>query len=626
MEMCGIAGVLNLDGRPAAGAAEVGPLADALAHRGPDDAGLHVDGPVALGHRRLSILDLEGGHQPMLSADGRRAIVYNGEVYNFRELREELEGRGRVFRTRSDTEVVLAAYEEFGTEFAQRLNGMFAIALWDGDAQRLLLVRDRLGVKPLYYSATDRRLAFASEIKALLRLPGVDRAWDRQALFEFFQFLYVPCPRTAYAGIRQLPPGCMLSAERDGIRLSRYWDLTPALAGSPQSAGSDLVELLQDGVARRMIADVPVGCFLSGGIDSGLVVAFMSGATQDPVRSFTVFDPQEPYYDERERARRVAERYGTRHQELVAAGEVAELLDLAGSVFDEPFADSSALPNLLISRECRREVTVVLSGLGGDEIGGGYVRYLGMSANQRLGRAPRSLRTAMTALADLLPEGRGLALDRAKRFARLVGLPESEAYLGMVTAGTRLPGPVTSEALRRSVDASAPLERIASCLGRARELGCDRVNRLLYTDLLTYIPDDLLTLSDRTSMRFGLELREPFLDYRVVQHALAMPGSDKLRGRELKAGLRAIARDWLPPEVVDGPKRGFSVPMAQWLRGPLAQEMSAVVDKTGPETGLLDPVALGSAWREHRAGRANHETILWAALVFSRWAEANRQG
>jgi len=624
--MCGIAGMINVDLEAMAGPGDVSQLSEALAHRGPDDSGIHIDGPVALGHRRLSILDLEGGHQPMLSADGRRAIVYNGEVYNFRELRAELEQRGHAFRTRSDTEVVLAAYEEYGEAFPQRLNGMFAIAIWDRDLARLLLVRDRLGVKPLYYSLGERQLAFASEIKALLRLPGVDRSWDRQALFEFFQFLYVPGPRTAYAGIRQLPPGGMLRADRSGVQISHYWELRPTLAGSPGSAESDLTELLQDSVARRMIADVPVGAFLSGGIDSGLVVAFMSRAAQEPVRSFTVFDPDQPFYDERERARQVAERYGTQHLELVAAGEVGELLDLVVPVFDEPFADSSALPNLLISRECRREVKVVLSGLGGDEIGGGYVRYFGMRANQWAGRAPRALRRGLAALTDLLPEGSGLALDRAKRFARLVGLPESEAYLGMVTAGTRLPAPITSAALHRSIDTAAPLDRIAGFLERGHELGCDHTNRLLFTDLQTYIPDDLLTLSDRTSMRYGLELREPFLDYRVVQHALAMPGSTKIRGRQLKAGLRKVARNWLPPEVVDGPKRGFSVPMAQWLRGPLSQEMSDAVEKTAPETGLLDATALRRAWHQHRSGRANHEEILWATLVFTRWAEANRQG
>ena len=351
----------------------------------------------------------------MYSRDGRTAIVYNGEVYNYRELRRELELRGHAFRTSSDTEVVLALYEEHGTEFVTRLNGMFAIALWDEAHQRLLLARDRFGIKPLYLHETPEHLAFASEIKALFAIPGIDLSWDLQALHDYFHFLYVPNPRTAYRSIRQLPPATILVAEGGRTREERYWELVPA-AG--QNDIEELVELLRESVAMQMVADVPVGCFLSGGIDSGLVAAFMSSVTQEPVRSFTVYDPAVPFYDERERARLVAERYRTDHREIVAATEVRALVDQMLPTFDEPFADSGSLPNLVVCREGRKHVTVALSGLGGDELAGGYVRYLGMQATSTLRRLPRSLGRWAAAIADALPEGRGLAFDRVNAWGR----------------------------------------------------------------------------------------------------------------------------------------------------------------------------------------------------------------
>ena len=622
--MCGIAGYLNLDPQQPVDPTIVERMRDRIAHRGPDGEGLFASGPVGLGHRRLSVIDLEGGRQPMLSADGSKAIVYNGEVYNFRELRSELSRRGRTFRTRSDTEVVLAMYEEHGCDFAARLDGMFAIAIWDEERSRLVLVRDRLGIKPLYVHETHERLAFASEIKALLEVPKIDTSWDRQALHDYFHFLYVPSPRTAYRSIRQLPPGTVLVAENREVREERFWELEPGELSTSSDSLGDLTHLLQESVAARMVADVPVGCFLSGGIDSGMVAAFMSRANPDPVRSFTVFDPEIPFYDERERARLVAERYGTDHRELVAATEVEALSDLVVPTFDEPFADSGALPNLIVCREGRKHVTVALSGLGGDEIGGGYSRYLGMQVNRALGRVPRLISRLLGRAVDLLPEGRGLALDRAKRFARLLGLEEAEAYTRLVSSGLRLRRPVIAEQLRSDVDPSSPLEEIGACLERARALGCDPLNRLLYTDLVTYVPNDLLVLADRTSMRAGLEVRVPFLDHRLVERALAIPGGEKIRGSELKAGLRRLAGSWLPAEVVTGPKRGFSVPMADWLRGPLRDAMTRAVEVTAPETGLLDRDALREAWRAHAGGNENHEEILWATLVFARWAESSR--
>ncbi len=621
--MCGIVGVLERDPGAPADPTLVDRLRDTLTHRGPDGRGSHCDGPVGLGQTRLAVIDVPGGRQPWIDPESGAALVYNGEVYNFRALRDELERAGRRFQSDSDTEVVMAAYLAWGDDFLERLNGMFALALWDARERRLLLARDRLGIKPLFVATSARRLAFASEPKALLALPDLDRAWDEQALHDYFHFRYVPGPRTAFRAIRQLPPGQRLVAEADGqLQQSSWWSLAPEPAASGEAI-EVFAGLLRDAVSLRTVSDVPLGAFLSGGIDSGLVVAFLAAALEEPVKTFTVYDPEVPYYDERDRARQVATRFATDHRELVAATEVEPLLAQLLPTFDQPFADSGALPNLVICREGRKLVTVALSGLGGDELAAGYVRYLGAAWGRVLSGLPAASGRLLRVLADVLPEGRGLAADRAKRFARLAGLPEPALYTRMLGAGTRLDRPYLAPAFARRVDPDGPLDRIESLFAEADGLGLDRVNRLLYTDLSTYIPDDLLTLADRTSMRFGLEVRVPFLDHRLVAHALTIPGREKVRGRRLKLLLRRLAERWLPHEVVHGPKRGFSVPMADWLRGPLAPAVERAVETVGPETGILDRDALRSAWAAHRSGRASHEDLLWAVLVFTRWAEAH---
>lgn len=617
--MCGIAGFVSRDaGRPV-DPRVVEKMRDRLKHRGPDAFGLYANGRVALGHRRLSIIDLEGGVQPMFSSDERKVIVFNGEIYNYRELRGELQNRGHSFRTDSDTEVVLAAYEEYGTDFATHLNGMFAIALWDEARSRLVLVRDRLGIKPLFVGETSEGLAFGSEIKALLELPGVDQSWDLQSIHDYFHFMYVPGPRTIYRGIRQVQPGTMIVVESGSARSHTYWRLEPA-GGAPDA--DDFMQLLAESVGMQMVADVPIGCFLSGGIDSGLIAAFMSARTTDPIRTFTVYDPNVPVYDERERAALVAGRYRTRHLELIGSTDVDEAVRFILESFDEPFADSGSVPNFVVCEQGRKQVKVALSGLGGDELAGGYVRYLGMQLKDRIPFASGRFARWLARAADLIPEGRGLASDRIKRFTRLLGLSESEAYTRAVSGGGLLKRAVLSADLLKAVDRSSPHDRIFARLKEAGDLGCDPVNRLLYTDLLTYVPDDLLTLADRTSMRSSLEVRVPFLDHRLVSRALSIPGSEKIRGSELKAFLRRASKEWLPESVIHGPKRGFSAPMADWLRGPLRSEMQRAIETTAPATGLLDRSGLREAWEAHVGGRANHETILWATLLFARWAES----
>lgn len=618
--MCGITGILSHDRQRPAEAQVVGRMCDRLAHRGPDDRGIFAAGPVALGHRRLSILDLASGHQPMLSPDGRAVIVYNGEIYNYRELRAQLEGRGVRFRTRSDTEVVLAAYREYGEGFAEHLNGMFAIAIWDATTRVLLLVRDRLGIKPLYVFRGRECIAFASELKALRELPGFDSTWDAQAIHDYFQFLYVPEPRTVYRAVRRLEPGTLLVCEPNGEREVRYWDLQP-IAVQGDSFTEPIEKSLKRAVRMQTVSDVPIGAFLSGGIDSGLIVASLYEALGEGVNTFTVYDPEVPFYDERRGARRVAEHYATRHTELGGAIRLESALDDIVECFDEPMGDSGALPNLVVCRESRRVATVALSGLGGDELAGGYLRYQGMLWTQAGRRVPGLLRRILAGAVDWLPEGRGLGTSRLRRLVRLIGLSEAESYSRMVTRGDLASRPLLDPALRREVNPEAPFEIVRGHLERAEELGLDLVNRLLYTDLRTYIPGDLLTVADRASMRVGLEVRVPFLDHELVAQALGVPGREKVGFRETKRLLRRIAQDRLPKGVVRGAKRGFSVPMAEWLRGPLAQEVEGLVEQSGAATEVLQKRKLRQLWEEHRTRRANHEDLLWATLVFGRWAQ-----
>ncbi len=620
--MCGIAGFLERDPAAPADAALAKRMGDALVHRGPDGEGFHVAGPVALAHRRLSIIDLAGGAQPMHARAGEASIVYNGEVYNFRELRAELKAAGMGFETDSDTEVVLAAYLHFGNDFVQHLNGMFACAIWDARQRRLVLARDRFGIKPLYIAETADRWAFASEIKGLLEVPGVDREWNHQALHDYFHMGYTPGEATAYRGIRQLGPGKLAVIEGGALREETYWELAPAPSLGASQDIESFEALLQDAVRMRMVADVPLGAFLSGGVDSGLVVAYMSQASEGPVNSFTVYDPNVPYYDERTPAAEVAARYSTQHRELAAAADVDALIGRIVPTFDEPFADSGAFPNLVVCREGRKLVTVALSGLGGDELSGGYVRYRGMEWLRALGFLPAGFSRPLSFLADRLGEGQGLAGNRIKRLARLVGRDPASAYARMVGIVGRLDTPPLAAAFLRDVDPESAQRRIAQRFDRAKEMGLDRVNQLLYTDLTTYVPDDLLRLADRTSMAESLEVRVPFLDDRLAERALAIPAAQKVNRRELKILLRSLARTQLPASVVDGAKRGFSVPMAEWLRGPLAAVTDRAVREVGPATGVLDRDALVAAWDEHRSGTANHEETLWASLMFSMWAEA----
>jgi asparagine synthase (glutamine-hydrolysing) len=616
--MCGIAGILELGGRAVAPEL-LQKMGAALAHRGPDAAGSYADGAVGLVHTRLSIIDLESGAQPLLSSDGACALVYNGEVYNFRALRAELERLGCAFRTNSDTEVILLGYQVLGAAVVERLEGMFAFALWDGLRQRLLLARDRLGIKPLYLYQDGQRIAFASEVKALLRLPFVDRSWDEQALHDYFAFRYIPAGKSAYRAVRELAPGTLASVERGVLTERRYWTLRPAPLAAADAVAA-LPEVLARAVEAQTVADVEIGAFLSGGIDSGLVVANLArnGRT---VSTCTVYDPDVPFYDERAQARRIAERFGTQHREIPARTDIATVWQKVPAIFDEPFADSMAVPHLVVSHAMRTQAKVALSGLGGDELFGGYPRYLGFALGRRVPVLPQLLRRSLAALVAPIPDrSSGLAVDWLKRFARLIGSRESELYTGLVTSAGQLTRPILTPQFRARVDAAAPLAQIEVQFAAARELGLDAVNTALYTDLSTFLVGDLLRCADRTSMAAGLEVRVPFLHTELVELALAIPGSLKVRRGRLKWLLREVARDILSHEIAAAPKRGFSVPMAEWLRGPLAPFVEEAVEKHAPATGILDRAALRTLWNTHRARRESHEATLWSVLVFSLWA------
>lgn len=643
--MCGIAGFLDLSAATGADLARsrIMGMTDAIAHRGPDGADCWTDpqAGIALGHRRLAIIDLsESGRQPMHSADGRFVISYNGEVYNFAELRHDLEARGRAFSGGSDTEVMLAAITEWGLEDAlNRFVGMFAFALWDKAARTLHLARDRMGVKPLYWTVSGGHVLFASELKALMRHPAWRGELDVDAVTGFLRYSYIPNPATVFAGVRQVEPGSTVTIGPGGeVRAWTWWDARERLlaacaspfAGSDAEAVATLDGLVRRSVAARMIADVPLGAFLSGGIDSSMVVAAMQVQSARPVRTFSIGFEEEAF-DEAPFARAVAEHLGTDHTELYCTGRDA--LDAVSSIpdwFDEPFADPSQLPTFLVARMAREHVTVALSGDGGDELFGGYPRYdYTEGLWNRIRRLPRPLRGGLGAavgampepwldrLASALPRNRrpispGRKIHRAAALLSLEAADEVHRRLAEVwTDADRLTG--VAGGLRLARD-PALASSVPSFLARMR-----------YYDMRTYLADDILTKVDRTSMAVSLEAREPLLDHRLVEFALGLPDHLLRREGRNKWVLRAVLERYVPRKLFERPKMGFSIPTGAWLRGPLRGWGEALLapDRIRSE-GLLDAAEVGRLWAEHQEGRANRETILWNLLMLQAWRERYR--
>jgi asparagine synthase (glutamine-hydrolysing) len=606
--MCGICGVVSASG--SVDPERVARMSATLAHRGPDSSGEFLDGGVALAARRLSIIDLETGDQPIANEDGTLHVVQNGEIYNYRELRRELERAGHTFRTHGDTEVLLHLYEQHGDGFAARLRGMFAVGIWDARRRRLVLARDRFGIKPLYYRDGDGELAFASELRALPR-----GEIDVDAVEAFLAFNSIPAPLTIFRESRKLPAGHLLVWEDGRVRLERF--ARPAPLPERADDEAELVEelrsRLRDSVRAHLVSDVPVGVLLSGGVDSALLAALAAQESAEPLRTFSI-GFEERSFDELADARRVAERYDTQHRELVLRPDAALLLPALAEAFDEPFADSSALPTYLVSELAASDVKVALSGEGGDELFGGYYTYAADLLAARVGGLARLARP----LVERLPSSSAKAsFDyRAKRFVRAAHLPALERHHGWKEIFS--PDLRTELTGRRS--AFDPVDLLRARYDETS--GADELARLQDVDLGVYLVDDLLVKTDRASMAHSLEARVPYLDTVVTNLALALPARHKVRALAKKVLLRKAAAPLLPREIVHGKKRGFSIPAAAWLRGdlePFARETLSA--DTLKRQGFFEPRVVRRLLDDHVAGREDLSRQLWGLLAFTLWHE-----
>ena len=639
--MCGITGFLS--GRPAPSRemlALAGRMATALAHRGPDDSGewADADAGVAFGFRRLAIIDLsQAGHQPMTSHSGRFTIVFNGEVYNFEEVRRQLLAVSPEirFRGHSDTEVILAAFDKWGLEGAlERFIGMYAFAVWDREERALHLVRDRLGVKPLHYGWCDGTLLFGSELKALVQHPSFRSDISPQSVAMLLRAGYVPAPHTIYRHIFKVPPGSIATFKRSGeTNVRAYWsvaDLVAAGQGSPfkgtaAEATDRLDALLRDAVRLRLIADVPVGIFLSGGIDSSTVAAVAQSVSRTPIKTFTIgFRSAE--FDEAPFAREVAQHLGTEHHETyVSAEDALAVIPQLPAIYDEPFADASQIPTRVVSGVARRQVTVCLSGDGGDEVFGGYNRYLAAPAIWRsLAWMPRRGRSAIgRILGRLRPPaaarlGRRLAqlqmTDKLRKVSRALTAPDEMAFYWQLATHD------TEAFLDSGLRAAHPTPGPSDALQEG-----SFVERMMYLDTITYLPDDVLAKVDRASMSVSLEAREPLLDHRLIEFAWSLPVDMRVRKGEGKWLLRQVVKRYLPAHLLARPKSGFTVPLGDWLRGPLRAWAEALLEERAlREESVFRPEAITEAWRAHLSGRENRQYDLWPVLMFRAWREHNR--
>ena len=615
--MCGIVGFAGREGRPTVLRAELESMCDAIHHRGPDGDGFYLDGDAGLGMRRLSIIDPEGSWQPVHSEDGALQLVLNGEVYNYRDLREGLVKRGHRFHTGGDAEAIVHLYEDHGEGVLSYLRGMYCFALWDTRTRRLFVARDRLGIKPLYYWESGNGLVFASELKAFLRLPDFARDVDLRAVADYLSLGYVPDPLSIFGGVSKLPPGCSLTWTREaGTVVERYW--SPVGREDPTldevSAAAEIRRLLLEAVRYRLISDVPLGAFLSGGIDSSAVVGAMVVESPDPVKTFSV-GFKEAEYDESRFAEEVAAALGTEHVSARLSPDADRILESLVGAFDEPFADSSAVPTLLVSELARRTVTVALSGDGGDELFAGYVRYATIAG--RNPAIPASVRAVMGRLGRALPHstfGRGRLLELSRtfpgRYAGQVAVPLDPREGGVarkdvMTAGTAMD------------------ELLLPWFGEAGHLS--PIGQLTSVDLQTYLPGDILTKVDRMSMAVSLEARVPLLDHHLVEFAATIPASLKLAGGVGKSVFRRAISDLVPQSVFARPKKGFSVPLDRWLREELSHRVDRLLRTADPVYEFVEPEAVQRIVREHRSRRRDHSMMIWRLLVLSLWLDGLRR-
>ncbi|MFW2404809.1 MAG: asparagine synthase (glutamine-hydrolyzing) [Gammaproteobacteria bacterium] len=627
--MCGIHGIVRLRDRYTPDAAALSAMGRITRHRGPDDEGAYADADIQLGMRRLSIIDVAGGHQPISNEDRTVWAVCNGEIYNFRELRSELQAKGHRFSTASDSEVIVHLYEEFGDAFVERLSGMFGFALWDTRSRRLLLGRDRLGIKPVYYLHDDDRLIFASEAKAILQVPGVSAELESEALAEYLLLGYVPAPYSMFRGIRKLPPACVLSVQDGRVDIRRYWSL-PNEVDESKSAGEwaeELLALMDSAVKAQMVSDVPLGAFLSGGIDSSSVVALMSRHSDRPVKTYSIgFGGSSGggYYNELPYARQVAELFGADHQEIIVEPDAASLLPQLIWHLDEPMADAAFITTYLVSEFARRSVTVILSGVGGDELFGGYRRYLGEYYQKRYHLIPGMLRRSLLQpMARLLPSDRHSPLMNLSRYARSFILSSELPFEDRYTSYIGVYDDEQIEGLLGRKDLR-PGRAIEDAFDR---YGGDPLQRMFAVDLATQLPDDLLMLTDKMSMATSLECRVPLLDQDLVDFAARMPSEHKIRGRELKDVMKRALSGLLPDEILYRKKRGFGAPMGAWLKRELSPVLKSVLSESSVKSrGLFDWEGVDATIRAHESSRADNTDHLLSLLNLELWCRMYLDG
>jgi len=629
--MCGICGIVKAENGEPIPSSLLSSMSQTIIHRGPDDEGILVEKNVALGTRRLGIIDLEGGHQPLPNEDGSIWVAHNGEVYNFPELREGLKSSGHSFKTQTDTETLVHSYEEWGEDFIHKLRGMFAFALWDGRQEKLLLVRDRIGIKPLYYTLLeDKTLVFGSELKAILAHPGVNRALEPKALDLFLTLEYVPAPFSIFKNIYKLPAGCFLIYKRGEIKMKKYWDIEPRedevqeISSQTLAASMDrLYSLLKESIKLRLISDVPLGAFLSGGIDSSTIVGLMRELGTTPLKTFSI-GFEDTSYNELNYARHVAQKFNTEHKEHLLQPQALELTEKLIRHLDEPFGDFSIFPTYLVSKVARSEVKVILSGDGGDELFGGYEHYQAQKVTQFF-PSSHLLRRLNSLLKKFPPSSKKKGYwNKLRRYTQgFEHNPALRHLRWMMFLSREGKKDLYSETLVQELEGiqeiseSEPFGEIFEALKRF-----DSMNGELYLDLKTYLPDDILVKVDRMSMAASLETRVPLLDHKIVEFAFQLPGKQKLLGLRTKRIFKKTMERLLPRKNIYRSKEGFSIPIKHWLRNELKELMfDYLSEKRIKEEGLFNHDFINTMIDAHLQGRENYSHQLWSLLVFEIWKE-----
>ena len=620
--MCGIVGKYNLDGNPVSPEL-IRAMCDRITYRGPDDSGVYTDGNIGLGHRRLSILDLSSaGHQPMATDDRKLWITYNGEIYNFKELREDLKTKGYSFKSNCDTEVILYLYREYEEQCLEYLRGMFAFAIWDTSREVLFLARDRIGKKPLFYYFNEKEFIFASEIKSILEDHIVYKEINYEALCDYFKYLYVPAPKTIFKNIFKLDPGYYLVCTKEKLIKREYWDVSFSDQSNKKEdeITGELHDILSESVKLRMISDVPLGAFLSGGIDSSGVVALMAEQKENPVTTCSIgFDSRN--YDEIEFARIIADRFGTDHHEFTVKQNVEEILTRLAYHFDEPFADSSSVPTYYVSKIARQKVTVALSGDGGDENFVGYLKYdIDNIENNIRKKIPGVIRKTMFPFIYMMLRRRNHMLFR--KGATLMNTLSHDSDYGFFLTNTEISHVLWEELIneetKKNIGDYDPFSVTSYYYNKANT--DDHLSRILYTDLKTYLPEDILVKVDRMSMANSLEVRAPILDHNVIEYAASIPSSIKYKNSELKYILKRTFQQILPPEIMYRKKMGFSVPLSEWLRGDLKDMAgSCLFAKDSGLKNFFREKSILRIWDMHQSGKRDYSIILWSLFMFELW-------